>query len=164
MDILLTQNKKEEIFLRKKVPAVDFKKETRKSLRELVRAMRQVMKKANGIGLSANQVGIAKRLFVAEVPDDGGRMQFYSFFNPEIVKTSGEKKVLEEGCLSVPGEYGLVERSYRVMLEGYTIEGKKVKVRAWGLLAHVFQHEVDHLNGKLFIDKAKKRFKAEAKI
>ena len=161
--IYLASNKKEEAFLRKKVPAVDLRKETKKSLKELVKTMRQVMKKASGIGLSANQIGVAKRLFVAGVPDEKAQMKFYAFLNPEIVKTAGEKKILEEGCLSVPGEYGLVERSYRVTLEGYTIEGKKVRVKAWGLLAHVFQHEVDHLNGKLFIDRAKERFKTEAK-
>jgi len=163
MNILVVQNKKDNAFLRKKIPPVELKKETKKSLKELIRIMRQVMRRANGIGLSANQIGVAKRIFVAEVPDENNRMKFYAFLNPEIVKVAGEKKLLEEGCLSVPGEYGLVERSYRVTLEGYTIEGKKIKVKAWGLLAHVFQHEVDHLNGKLFIDKAKEVRKVKSK-
>ncbi len=161
MHIFVERNKKEEAFLRKKVPAINLAKETKNSLRDLVRVMRKEMKSANGIGLSANQIGVSKRLFIAEVPDEQGRLKFYAFVNPEIKKIAGDKALLEEGCLSVPEKYGLVERSYRVTLEALTLEGKKVKVKAWGILAHVFQHEVDHLNGKLFIDKAKEVFKAE---
>ena len=82
-------------------------------------------------------------------------MKFYAVFNPRIEKSGGEKLFLEEGCLSVPGKYGAVERFERVVLAGFDRNGKPLKIKAWGLLAHVFQHEVDHLNGILFIGKAK---------
>lgn len=107
------------------------------------------MKKANGIGLSANQIGLDMRVFVAQ-PEN----KFYAVFNPEILKTSGEAKVIEEGCLSVPDVYGNVTRPDRVLLSGYDANGNKIKIKAWGILARVFQHEVDHLNGGIFIDKA----------
>lgn len=150
------ENKKEEKFLRKKVPAVNLSREKKKELKELVKKMRAVMKQQSGIGLSANQIGVDKRIFVAQVPDENGRPKFYAILNPQIVKTSSKKSLHEEGCLSVPLIIiGLVERSERITLEGHNLEGRKIKIKAWGLLARVFQHEVDHLNGALFIDKAK---------
>ena len=102
MHIFVERNKKEELFLRKKVPAIDLAKETKNFLRDLARTMRKVMKSANGVGLSANQIGVSKRLFVAEVPDEQGRLKFYAFVNPEIKKVAGDRAFLEEGCLSVP--------------------------------------------------------------
>jgi len=113
------------------------------------------MRVARGIGLSANQIGLSDRLFVAEVPDQDGVLKFYAIFNPVIEKYSKDYDFLEEGCLSVPGSYGEVKRSLEVVLKGLDKNGKAIKIKAWGLLAHVFQHEVDHLDGKLFIDKAK---------
>lgn len=150
-------NKKEETVLRKKIPLFDVAKENKKELRELVRKMRALMKANNGIGLSANQIGIQKRIFVAQVPDENGRQKFYAIMNPEIKKISQAKTTSEEGCLSVPlTTIGQVERADKITLEGYNLQGKKIKIKAWGLLARVFQHEVDHLNGVLFLDKAKK--------
>jgi len=81
-------------------------------------------------------------------------MEFYAIFNPEIVKFSKEKILTEEGCLSVPGVYGLVERSAKITIVGRDENDKKIKIKASGILARVFQHEFDHLNGVLFIDKA----------
>ncbi len=81
-------------------------------------------------------------------------MKFYVIFNPEIIKFSEEKIIMEEGCLSAPGIYGQVERSSEIILQGYDKNGRKIKIRASGLLARIFQHETDHLNGILFIDKA----------
>jgi peptide deformylase len=69
--------------------------------------------------------------------------------------------LFEEGCLSIPGKWGDVERAEQIVLSGFNKMGKPVKVKAWGLLARVFQHEVDHLNGKLFIDRAKKVYSSE---
>src|SRR3989344_5558254 len=112
------------------------------------------MRTAHGIGLSANQIGLNMRVFVAEVPDAQGGMKSYAIFNPKLEKFSGEKIPFEEGCLSVPLTYGTVERAERVTLTGFDKNGGPVKIKAWGLLARVFQHEVDHLEGKLFIDKA----------
>lgn len=146
-------NKEQEKALRKRLPPLDLKREDPKALKELVRRMRQAMKEVNGIGLSANQIGVAKRIFIAQVPDAQGHTKFYAVMNPEIVKTSKETVVSEEGCLSVPGRYGFIERPDRITLQGYDARGKKVKIKAWGLLARVFQHEVDHLNGVLFSDK-----------
>lgn len=113
------------------------------------------MKDADGVGLSANQIGIKKRIFVAQVPDDQGKLKFYSIINPKIVKIFSNKVAMEEGCLSVPEKYGEVLRPEKIILEGETIDGKKIKIKAWGLLSRVFQHEFDHLEGKLFIDKAR---------
>lgn len=160
MKILTTDNKKNERFLRKKVPVLDLKKENKKELSALVKEMRILMKMARGIGLSANQVGVSKRLFVTEVPSENEKTKFYVFFNPVFTKISKETSLMEEGCLSIPGVFGPVLRSEKVTIEGTNIQGKKLKIRAWGLLARVFQHEMDHLNGVLFIDKAKSIYQA----
>ncbi len=150
------ERKNEEKFLRKKTPSLDIAREDKKELKALVGKMRAIMKQSNGIGLSANQIGLQKRIFVAQVPDDDGRQKFYAVLNPQITKLSSKKTLNEEGCLSVPLTItGLVERPEKIVLEGRDIRGKKIKIKAWGLLARVFQHEVDHLNGALFIDKAK---------
>ena len=116
------------------------------------------MKKADGIGLSANQIGLDFKVFVAQA--DG---KFYAIFNPKILKSSEERAAMEEGCLSVPEVFGTVIRPAKIVLEGFDKNGKKLKIKAWGLLARIFQHEVDHLNGKLFIDKAEKLYKAADK-
>ena len=113
------------------------------------------MREALGIGLSANQIGLDFRVFVAEIPTPQNKPKFYAIFNPKIKKASKEKISLEEGCLSVPAVYGDVERAEKIVLTGQDKNGKRIKIKAWGLLARVFQHEVDHLEGKLFIDKAK---------
>ncbi|MFA6407287.1 MAG: peptide deformylase [Candidatus Paceibacterota bacterium] len=156
MNPIVTIHKKEnEAFLRKKTEAFDFSKYDKKELLLLVKTMRETMKKANGVGLSANQVGRNECFFVAQVPDTQGRQKFYAIFNPVLTKISSEMITIEEGCLSVPEVYGPTPRAYRVTLEGFDIHERKIKIKAWGLLARVFQHETDHLNGKLFIDKAK---------
>ena len=99
-------------------------------------------------------------MFVAEVPDSEGHLKSYAIFNPILEFSKKEKAVMEEGCLSVPGKYGYVERFTDVKLTGLDKRGRNLKIKAWGFLAHVFQHEVDHLNGKLFIDRAKDIFDA----
>jgi peptide deformylase len=158
-DIWVVNNKKEEKFLRKRTADFDFNQFTKKDISGLLSQMRQIMRSANGIGLSANQIGLDLNVFVAEVPDvDKGGTKFYALFNPKIEKKSGETAVFEEGCLSIPGKWGYVPRSERVTLSGFDKNGKPVKIKAWGLLAHVFQHETDHLQGKLFIDRTKKVF------
>ncbi len=153
--IVTIQNKKDEKFLKTKTVDFDFNKFTKKEINDLLSKMRKTMRAAKGIGLSANQIGLALKVFVAEVPTAQGDMKFYAVFNPRIEKTAGEKLLLEEGCLSVPGKYGHVERFERIILTGHDKNGKSLKIKAWGLLAHVFQHEVDHLNGIVFISKAK---------
>lgn len=159
--ILVVDNRKEEKFLRKKAADFDFKKFSKREVNDLVIRMRRIMKAANGIGLSANQIGLDCRVFVAEVPGAQGGTKFYAVFNPKIEKASEEKVPYEEGCLSVPGRWGDVERPARIVISGFDKNGKPAKVKAWGLLARVFQHEIDHLNGKLFVDRTKKVRSAE---
>jgi len=162
MKIWSITNKKEREFLRRKLPPLDLQKADKKELRELIKQMRVVMKKAPGIGLAANQVGRTERLFVAQVPksrESSSDEKFYAILNPKIVKFSENKIVEEEGCLSVPETYGAVPRAEKVVLEGETLEGRKIKIKAWGLLARVFQHEVDHLDGKIFLDRTKEIYK-----
>ncbi len=177
MKIFTINNKKEEKFLRQKTVEFDFSTHstslgqefTKKELDELIEKMRGIMTEARGIGLSANQLGLNLKFFVAQISDKPLKrdennkvimappelMKFYAIFNPEIIKFSEEKIVMEEGCLSVPGIYGLVERPVRITLVGRDENNKKIRIKASGILARVFQHEFDHLNGILFIDKAK---------
>ena len=149
------KDKKEEKFLRRKTEVFDFKKHGKEDIRKLLERMKKVMKLANGIGLSANQIGFTYRIFIAQVPAENGGYKFYAIFNPEIEKPSKEKMLFEEGCLSIPGMYGSVNRPDKVTLNGFDKNGRALKIKAWGLLARVFQHEVDHLNGYLFIDRTK---------
>ena len=155
MQILTINNKKEERFLRRKTKEFDLKQYPKAELRELIKEMRQIMKNTNGVGLSANQVGIDRQFFIAQVPDEQGKQKFYAILNPKIISLSEEKIDLEEGCLSVPGVWGIIPRSSKITIGGMDINGKKIKIKAWGFLAQVFQHEIGHLNGSLFIDKAK---------
>lgn len=150
--IVTVKKKKEEKFLRRPVADFDFKNTTKKEIRELVKRMRKAMKEANGVGLSANQIGLEIRAFVAQ---DGNK--FYAVFNPEMIKASKEKIDYVEGCLSVPKKYGSVSRPEKITLIGFDQNGKKLKIKAWGFLARVFQHEIDHLNGVLFTDKISKK-------
>ena len=153
--IITIENKSEEKFLRKRAADFDFQKFTKKEIQELINGMRKAMKTANGIGLSANQIGLDMQVFVAEAPQKNGPPKFYAIFNPKLTKQSSVKLPMEEGCLSVPKLYGDVERPEKITLAGFDKNQKTVKIKAVGLLARIFQHEVDHLNGALFIDKAK---------
>jgi peptide deformylase len=154
-DVWTLDNKKEEKVLRRKTADFDFAAFSKKEITDLVTRMRRIMLKANGIGLSANQIGLNLNMFVAEIPDTTGGTKFYAVFNPKIEKMSDDKVIYEEGCLSVPGTWGDVERPDKIIVAGFDKTGKPAKIKARGLLARVFQHELDHLNGKLFIDKAK---------
>lgn len=145
----------ENSFLRKNTEAFDFSKHAKKEVSDLLRKMKKIMRAANGIGLAANQIGLPYRMFVAEVEGNDGTPKFYAVFNPKLEKIDAEKKLMEEGCLSVPGAYGDVERPSKITLLGQDRNGKNIRIKAWGLLARVFQHEVDHLEGKLFIDRSK---------
>lgn len=165
MKIFTITDKKEEKFLRKKTADFDFKKFAKKEINDLINKMKKEMKAAGGIGLSANQIGLDMQLFVAELPQSAGQQnsgpKFYAVFNPKISKASGTKAPMEEGCLSVPEIYGDVARPEKITLSGFDKNGKKIKIKAFGILSRIFQHEVDHLNGSLFIDKAKNLHKHE---
>ncbi len=125
----------------KKVTKID------RHVQRLLDDMLETMREATGVGLAANQVGVAQRLLVAEVGDT-----FFQLVNPEIVHGEGEQ-IGDEGCLSIPGYYGEVKRAQAVLLEGRDKLGKLIRLPAEGLLARVFQHEIDHLNGVLFLDR-----------
>lgn len=159
---VLREKTKRFEFSPKGEPIIDGKTFSRGEFSKLILDMRKLMKQANGIGLSANQIGLSYRMFVAQVPNQHGETKFYTVLNPELDRDGKEMSVQEEGCLSVVGTYGEVERPARVTLRGYDRNGKGLKIKAWGLLARVFQHEVDHLDGKLFIDKAKRVTKSES--
>lgn len=117
-------------------------------LAQLLDDMVETMVANNGIGLAAPQVGISKRFMVADIRDGNPPVKMV---NPRIVERSGSV-VGVEGCLSIPNIYGDVERAERVVVKGLNEKGKAVTIDAEGLLARVIQHEVDHLDGKLFTD------------
>ncbi len=117
-------------------------------IRRLVEDMAAIMRESSGLGLAANQIGVLQKVFVY---DDGTELGV--LINPKIVSASGEQ-IGVEGCLSVPGLQGEVKRADEVVVKGTDLNGKTVKVKAQGLLARIFQHEMDHLNGTLFIDRA----------
>lgn len=117
-------------------------------IRELLDDMVDTMHQYNGVGLSAVQVGILKRLVVIDLYDDKGPIKLV---NPIIVKTKGEQEV-EEGCLSFPNQYAKLVRPAEVVAEALDENGNKVKIKAKGLLAQAICHELDHLDGVLFVD------------
>lgn len=119
-----------------------------KEIKQLVEDMIVTMRKAKGIGLAATQVGYDGRVIIIETKNGP-----LACINPEIVKTSQDTEQGEEGCLSVPGTYGFVKRFKRVSVRSFDVSGKPQTHDASGLLARVFQHEIDHLNGVVFIDK-----------
>ncbi len=119
------------------------------SLSLLVDAMFEAMDEADGVGLAAPQVGIDMRLFV--VDDQKGTRR--EFINPEIVEMSMENIKMEEGCLSIPNVYHDIERAKTITVQAQDMNGKTFKIKADGLLARSIQHENDHLNGIVFIDR-----------
>src|SRR5215467_3224084 len=118
---------------------------------KLVQDMIETMYKAPGVGLAANQVGVAKRIMVTDPSAGDKKDQLITIVNPEIVATEGEQYE-EEGCLSVPGFSAEVLRPKKVVLRGVDLDGKEVVVEGSDLLARAFCHEMDHLNGKFFLD------------
>jgi peptide deformylase len=142
MKIVLYPNK----ILREKTEKVE---KIDKEIKNLVKEMKKIMIQHNGVGLAANQIGKNLSIFVAY-----DNKKFYTFINPEIVKFFGKEKIVEEGCLSVPTVWGQIKRYEGVVINYQDLFGKKKKLKAKGLLAQIIQHEIDHLNGVLFIDKA----------
>lgn len=126
------------------------------SLKKFAKQMKEAMIGANGLGIAAPQVGKNIRIFLVtfDVKTPQERMVF--MVNPEITFFSDEKEMGEEGCLSLPGEYGQVERSKTVKVEFLNLEGSRQMLEVSGLNARVVQHELDHLDGILFLDRMKK--------
>ncbi|ADN02973.1 peptide deformylase [Spirochaeta thermophila] len=125
----------------------------------VVEGMFDLMHEANGIGLAAPQVGISQRFFICHVPEGEPLV----FINPEITATSPELTTFEEGCLSIPQIYADVVRPAAVEVSAWNLQGKPFRMEADGMLARVIQHEFDHLNGVLFLDRlpSKKRERLE---
>lgn len=128
-----------------------------KSLQVLIDDMFETLRSAPGVGLAAPQVGESLRLVVVEYTDDeneNAKPKAYVLVNPEIVKTSAETVTDVEACLSVPGLAGEVERFEAVTVKAKNRHGKLIKINAEGWLARIFQHEIDHLDGVLYVDRA----------
>ncbi len=118
-------------------------------IRQLLDDMVETMHQYNGVGLAAPQVGILKRIIVIDLYDDHGPIKLV---NPEIIKQKGEQEV-EEGCLSFPNQFAKMIRPAEVVVKALNEEGKAIKVTGKGLLAQALAHEIDHLDGILFVDK-----------
>jgi peptide deformylase len=146
-------------------------------LRDLVEDMFETMYHADGIGLAAPQIGISRRILVVDVRNEerGAEEGRIALVNPRVVESSSDTERSTEGCLSIPGLEEWVERPFAVTVEGSDPEGREVRIEAGGLLARALQHEIDHLDGILFLDRIsplkrrllmkkwqKKREKAEA--
>lgn len=142
-----------EDILRQK--AVPFEmEEINDDLRSFIDEMFDTMNEANGVGLAGPQAGISKRIFVVVADDEVRRV----FINPQIISTSSELSDYDEGCLSVPGVYETVQRPAKVSVQAYNENGKLFTLDADGLLARIIQHEYDHLEGMLFIDRVSSEF------
>lgn len=118
-------------------------------IRELVKDMFETLAKYDGVGLAAVQVGILKQVVVINL---GENEEKYVLINPEIISKEG-KQTVEEGCLSFPNKFAKIERPEKVKVRALNEKGKKIEISAKGLLAQAICHEVDHLNGEVFIDK-----------
>ncbi|GIK42400.1 MAG: peptide deformylase [Chloroflexota bacterium] len=137
------------------------------ALKQLAEEMLETMRAHNGVGLAGPQIGVMQRIFVAEIPasrngTDEPHPQSgtsYVLVNPEISQCADNLVEGREGCLSIPTWYGLVERPEWVEIKAQDLNGKKIKLKVDDLLARIFQHELDHLNGVLFIDHVKEREK-----
>ncbi len=121
------------------------------AIQKLIFDMKETVRPAGGIGLAAPQVGLSVRLIVIALEE-----KTMVFINPEIINFSWRKEPAEEGCLSVPQKFGSVKRARAIKVRALSENGEVIKFKAKDLFARVIQHEVDHLNGVLFIDRAKK--------
>ena len=114
---------------------------------QLLDDMIETMRNANGVGLAAPQVGVLRRIVVIETPDEG----LIELINPKIIAYAGEQES-EEGCLSIPGRWGITRRPMYVTVKALNRHGENIEIKGSGLLAKAFCHEIDHLDGKLYID------------
>lgn len=145
MDIYTIGFEEQLRFLRRvAAPIKDINDDVVRMAEEMIDAMIT----GNGIGLAGPQVGRLERIFTLKIADDDPMV----FINPEITATSADLSSYEEGCLSIPGEYADVERPAELQIQAWNTRGRPFTIEASGLLATVIQHELDHLNGVLFID------------
>jgi peptide deformylase len=117
------------------------------AIAQLIDDMVETMREVGGVGLAAPQVGVPLRIAVIELPDE----EIIVLVNPKIVKRSGERQI-EEGCLSIPGYRGEIQRSEKVTVKGLDRFGREIRIKGEGLLAQALEHELDHLDGTLYID------------
>jgi peptide deformylase len=157
-----------EAILRRKARAVT---KFDKNLQTLIDDMVETMREAPGVGLAAPQIGLSERIIVVEYyerADDEEKedapKKVWAVLNPEIVKSSAETIVGVEGCLSIPGLVGEVERFASIQVKGLNRHGKPMKFKAEGWLARIFQHEIDHLNGILFPERATRVWKPQEEV
>jgi peptide deformylase len=124
-------------------------------LRSLITDMTDTMRANEGVGLAAPQIGVSQQVLVIQMPQDeeeeADSSELYVLCNPKIVRRRGEEAAVE-GCLSLPGFAGEVARATTITVKGQTPQGEPVRIKAQGLLARVFQHEIDHLQGSLYVD------------
>ena len=125
----------------KKVTSID------KSIQKLVDEMVETMREASGVGLAAPQIGVSLRVAVIEIPEE----EVIVLINPEIVKRTGER-IIDEACLSIPGYHGTIKRSEQVKVKALDRTGKAIRIKGEDLLAQALEHEIDHLDGVLYID------------
>ncbi len=133
-------------------------------LQKLIDDMVETLHAAPGVGLAAPQVGVSSRVVIIEYGDEekeDAPLKLYALVNPEIVRSSTEMVEGTEGCLSIPGLAGEVERNLSITVKGFNRHGQPTRIKATGWLARIFQHEIDHLDGVLFVDRAKQVFKVE---
>lgn len=158
MDIVVLGSEKADILRKKahKVTVFDDK------LDKLIDDMAETMLDAPGVGLAAPQVNVAQRVILVRLPDDEDSLEefgeqagvLYAVINPQIARASEEMVDGVEACLSIPGYFGTVSRHEAITVKGQDRSGKKIRIKAEGWLARVFQHEMDHLDGVLFLDHA----------
>ncbi len=147
--------KKGDPILREKAKEV---KEINDSILRLLENMKDTMYAANGVGLAAPQIGVSKRVIIVDVGEE-----LFELINPQIISSEG-LETDTEGCLSIPGMVGEVARAKRIKITGKNRKGETVEIEAEDLLARAFQHELDHLDGILFIDKAQNLRTAESEV
>jgi len=156
---------KEDPVLRGTAQEVPVAEITTPKIQTILREMKEALDaEADGAALAAPQIAVPLRIFILSERVFGARSEHEAaskdphlvFINPKIVKRSKRNHVVDEGCLSVRGKYGTIERATNVTIEAYDEHGKKFRRDAGGLMAQAFQHETDHLDGTLFIDSAKK--------
>ena len=136
--------------------------------RTLIADMIETMRAAPGVGLAAPQIGVSQRIIVVEFAEESEDPEappkpakLYALVNPEIVRHSRETEIGTEGCLSIPGFVGEVERAESVTVKALDRHGKPLRIKAKGWLARIFQHEIDHLDGVLYIDRASQVWRLE---
>jgi peptide deformylase len=129
-------------------------------IRKLIEDMVETMREEPGVGLAAPQIGISSRIIVVEYvedeEDENAKPRLFAVINPEIIRTSDETEMGIEACLSVPNLVGDVERYSEIVVKGLNKQGKPTKIKVGGWLARIFQHEIDHLDGILFTDRAER--------